>query len=130
MDDGHSNFGFKRSSLEVIAAMLAAAPIGIFLYYGPILVWATLFGSLLAFLALLIPTIGSSIAAWMNFSPGMMLLLAAVAIAMETWACQMLVRRHHSVFAYTQAILALAVSSPFFYWSIVHGKPMLPFWGQ
>lgn len=130
MEDEHFNFGFKRSFLEVIAAVLAAAPVGMFLYFGPVLVWAILFHNLLVFLALLVPTIGSSIATWMNFSPGMLLLLAAVAVAMEAWSCRMLVGRHHSVFAYTQAMLALAVSSPFFYWSIVHQKPMLPFWGQ
>jgi len=42
----------------------------------------------------------------------------------------MLIRRHYAVFAYTQAILGLAVSSPFFYWTAVHQKPLLPFWGQ
>ena len=130
MNDEHSNSGFKRSFLEVITAVLVAAPVGIFLYFGPILVWAMLCSNLLVFLALLIPAIGSSIATWMDFSPGMLLLLAAVAIAIEVWACRMLVSRRHSVFAYTQAMLALAVSSPFFYWSIVHQRPMLPFWDQ
>ncbi len=88
------------------------------------------FGNLLVFLALLIPTVGPSVAAWMNFSPGMLLLLAAAAVAMEVFACRLLVRRSLTVFAYTQGALSLAFSVPFFVWSIIHQKPMLPFWGQ
>lgn len=130
MADEHSNFNFKQTFLQVVVAVVAATPIGLFLYFGPILVWAMVFGNLLVFLALLIPAVGPSVAAWMNFSPGMLLLLAAVAVAMEFLACRLLVRRSLTVLAYTQGVLSLAVSAPFFVWSIAHQKPMLPFWGQ
>ena len=86
--------------------------------------------NVLALLVPFIPYIGIPIITWMNFTAGVVSLLAISAIVMEVWTCRMLIRRHHTVFAYTKAILSLAVSSPIFYWSIVHQKPMLPFYGQ
>ena len=129
MADKHSGSVFKRIVLEVSLGTLAALPIGMFLYFFLVVFWASAV-SILALLLPLIPYIGIPIVTWMNFTKGMILLLAVSAIVLEVWACRILVRRHHTVFAYTQAVLGLAVSSPFFYWSIVHRKPMLPFWGQ
>lgn len=109
--------------------MVAAAPVGIWLYFMSILIWAEVV-TILAIPAALVPHVGSRIIGWMNFSPGAIPLLVAGTVATEVWFCRMLIRRRYAVFAYTQAILGLAVSSPFFYWTAVHQKPLLPFWRQ
>lgn len=129
MADKYSGSVFKRIVLEAFSGIIAAFPVGVFLYFFLIVFWASAV-SVLALLLPLIPYIGIPVITWMNFTAGMILLLAVSAIVLEVWACRILVRRHYTVFAYTQAVLGLAVSSPFFYWSIVHQKPMLPFWGQ
>ena len=129
MADKHSGSAFKRIILETFSGVFAAVPVGVFLYFLPVVFWASAM-NVLALLVPLIPYVGIPIITWMNFTAGMIMLLATSAIIMEVWACRMLIRRHHSVFAYTQAVLGLAVSSPIFYWSIVHQKPMLPFYGQ
>ncbi len=129
MADKHSGAAFKRIILEAFSGVFAAVPVGVFLYFFPVVFWASAI-NVLALLVPLIPYIGIPIVTWMNFTAGMVLLLAISAIVMEVWICRMLIRRHHTVFAYTQAVLGMAVSSPIFYWSIVHQKPMLPFYGQ
>lgn len=118
-----------RAVLEVASGIAAAVPVGIWLYFMSVIVWAGVV-NVLALSFALIPHIGPPIVGWMNFSRGAIPLLMAGAVATEVWFCRMLIRRHYSVFAYTQAILGLAVSSPFFYWTAVHQKPLLPFWGQ
>jgi len=120
---------FWRTVLEVVSGMFAAVPMGVFLYFVIIVLWVWAI-ELLAFPVLLIPHVGSRIMGWLAFSHGVIPLIAAMAVTMELWFCRILIRRHHRVFAYTQALLGLAVASPFFYWTFVHQKPLLPFWGQ
>jgi len=121
--------GRWRSLLEVVLGVAAAGPIGVFLYFASILVWAEVV-TILAIPIALVPYVGLRILDWMNFSHGVILLIVAMAVGTEIWVCRLLIRRHHPVFAYTQAFLGLAVSLLFFYWSMVHQRPMLPFWGQ
>ena len=118
-----------RTVLEIVSGIFAAVPIGIWLYFMSVIIWAEVV-TLLAFSVALVPRIGPQFVGWMNFSRGSVLLLMGGTVAVEVWFCRMLIRRHYVVFAYTQAILGLAVSSPFFYWTAVHQKPLLPFWGQ
>ena len=118
-----------RTVLEAVSGVFAAVPVGIWLYFMSILIWAEVV-TILAIPVALIPHVGSRILIWLNFSSSVIPFLVAGAVATEVWFCRMLIRRHHSVFAYTQAILGLAISSPFFYWTAIHQKPLLPFWGQ
>ena len=118
-----------RTVLEIVSGIFAAVPVGIWLYFMSVTIWAEV-GTLLAFSVALVPHIGPQFVGWMNFSRGSVLLLMGGTVAVEVWFCRMLIRRHYAVFAYTQAILGLAISSPFFYWTAVHQKPLLPFWGQ
>lgn len=129
MAKGGNGSGPWRTVFEVVSGVLVAVPIGVWLYFMSIFIWAEVI-SLLAIPVTLVPHVGSRIIIWLNFSAGVMPLLVVGAVALEVWFCRMLIRRHHSVFAYTQAILSLAVSSPFFFWTAVHQKPLLPFWGQ
>lgn len=121
--------GRWRSVMEVVLGVIAAGPIGIFLYFMSILVWAEGI-VLLAIPLALIPYVGPRIMDWLNFSRSVVPLIVAMAVCAEIWVCRVLIRRHHQVFAYVQAFLGLAVSLPFYYWTAVHQKPMLPFWGQ
>ena len=118
-----------RIGLEVLSGIFAAMPLGLFLYFVPIIFWASAIG-IVAILIALIPYAGIPIVAWMDFTPGMVLVLLSGVIAIEIWACKFLIKRHYQIFAYTQAVLGLAISSPFFYWTIIHHRPMLPFYGQ
>lgn len=118
-----------QTVLEAVSGVLAAVPVGIWLYFMSILIWAEVV-TILAIPVALIPHVGSRILVWLNFSSSVIPFLVAGAVAAEVWFCRMLIRRRHSVFAYTQAILGLAISSPFFYWTAVHQKPLLPFVGQ
>jgi len=118
-----------RTVLEIVSGVFAAVPVGIWLYSMSIIIWAEVV-TLLAFSVALVPHIGPQFVGWLNFSSSVIPFLVAGAVAMEVWFCRMLIRRRHSVFAYTQAILGLAISLPFFYWTAVHQKPLLPFWGQ
>lgn len=118
-----------RTGLEALSGVFAAVPLGLFLYFMPVVFWASVIG-FVAIPIMFIPYAGVPIVAWMNFTPGMVLVLLSGAIAIEIWTCKFLIKRHYQIFAYTQAVLGLAVSSPFFYWSIVHQRPMLPFYGQ
>jgi len=118
-----------QTVLEAVSGVLAAVPVGIWLYFMSILIWAEVV-TILAIPVALIPHVGSRILVWLNFSSSVIPFLVAGAVAAEVWFCRMLIRRHYVVFAYTQAILGLAVSSPLFYWTAVHQKPLLPFWGQ
>ena len=118
-----------RAVLEAVFGVLAAVPVGIWLYFMSIFLWAEVV-TVLTIPVALIPQVGSRILVWLNFSSSVIPLLVAGAVVAEVWFCRMLIRRHHSVFAYTQAILGLVVSSPFFYWTAVHQKPLLPFAGQ
>jgi len=118
-----------QTVLEAVSGVLAAVPVGIWLYFMSILIWAEVV-TILAIPVALIPHVGSRILVWLNFSSSVIPFLVSGAVAAEVWFCRMLIRRRHSVFAYTQAILGLAISSPFFYWTAVHQKPLLPFVGQ
>ena len=118
-----------RTVFEIVSGVFAAVPIGIWLYFMSIFIWAEVV-TILAIPMAFVPHLSSQIMGWMNFSHGSVLLLVAGAVATEVWFCRTLTRRHHPVFAYTQAVLGLAVSSPFFFWTAVHQKPLLPFWGQ
>lgn len=126
--DGHRS-RLWQIVLELISGALAALPIGVGLYFVSILIWAWMI-EFLAIPVLLIPRFGSHIMGWMDFSRGATVLIVASVVIIEAWFCRRLSLRHYRVFAYTQALLGLAVSSPFFYWTSVHQKPMLPFWGQ
>ena len=118
-----------RAVLEVVSGIVAAVPVGIWLYFMSVIIWAEVV-TILAIPVALVPHVGSRILIWLNFSSSVIPFLVAVTVAVEVWFCRVLIRRHYSVFAYTQAILSLAVSSPFFFWTAVHQKPLLPFWGQ
>lgn len=118
-----------RTALEVLSGVLAAVPVGIWLYFMSILIWAEVI-TLLAIPAALVPHVGPQIIRWLSFSVSVTPILVAGAAAAEVWFCRVLIRWHHPVFAYTQAALGLAVSLPFFYWTAVHHKPLLPFWRQ
>jgi len=120
---------FMRTVLQALFGVVAAIPIGIWLYFVAVIVWVEVI-TVLAIPVALLPYVGSSIMEWMNFTPGVVVLLIGAAVALEVWLCRMLIRRHYSVFAYTQAVLGLFVSLRFFYLTAVHQKPMLPFWGQ
>ena len=87
--------------------MFAAVPMGVFLYFVIIVLWVWAI-ELLAFPVLLIPHVGSRIMGWLAFSHGVIPLIAAMAVTMELWFCRILIRRHHRVFAYTQALLGLS----------------------
>ena len=121
--------GRWRTALEVGSALVAAIPIGIFLYFMSVLVWAEVV-TILAIPISLIPSVSAPIMGWLNFSQGAVPFIIGMAVAMELGACRILIRYHYQAFAYTQALLGLAVSSPFFYWTVVHQKPMIPFWGR
>jgi hypothetical protein len=129
MASGDSNSGFRQIILQAVVGVAASLPVGIWLYFAIILLWAMAI-NVFAIPMLLVPKVGSAIMTWANFSRGMVPILVIGAGAMEVWACRVLIRRHFPVFAYTQAILGLGISLPFFYWSFVHQKPLLPFWGQ
>ncbi len=129
MTQSEPKAGFMRTVLQVLMGVAAAVPVGIWLYFVVVIAWVEVITVLALPLALL-PYVGTRLLEWMNFSPGMVVLLIAGAVALEVWLCRMLIRRHYSVFAYTQAILGLFVSLRFFYWTAIHQKPMLPFWGQ
>ena len=129
MTQSEPKLTFLRIVLQAVLGVAVAVPVGIWLYFADVIVWAEVITVLALPLALL-PYVGTRLLEWMNFSPGMVVLLIAGAVALEVWLCRMLIRRHYSVFAYTQAILGLFVSLRFFYWTAIHQKPMLPFWGQ
>ncbi len=124
--------GWKRTAWEAALGILAALPVGAWLYYFVIFVWTEVIG-ILAMLAVsaipggLIPAFGPSSISRANDSIGIVLILFASAALIEVFACRALIRRHYPVLAYTQAILGLAASLPFFYWTAVHQKPLLPF---
>ncbi len=120
---------WKRTLWEAILGILAALPMGVWLYFFVILVWAEVITAL-AIPVGLIPYLGPPIIEWANFSTGVVPVLFGGAALIEVFACRALLRRRCHVLAYTQAILGLAASLPFFYWTAVHQKPMLPFWGQ
>ncbi len=121
--------GWKRTAWEAVLGVLAALPVGVGLYFMTILVWAMVF-TILAVPILLIPYVGSVVMTWANFSTSVVPVLFGGAVVIEVFACRALIRRRYSVLAYAQAVLGLAVSMPFYYWTAVHQKPMLPFWGQ
>ena len=121
--------GWKRTVGEATLGVLAALPVGLCLYFVIILVWAEVITAL-AIPILLIPRAGSTIVMWMNFNRSIVPVLFLGALLLEVWVCRTLIRRRYPVLAYTQAVLGLAVSLPFFYWTAVHQKSMLPFWGQ
>ena len=129
MAGGDSNFGFRQTILQAIVGIAASLPVGIWLYFAIVLIWAEAL-TIFAIPIGLIPKVGLVIITWANFSRGVVPVLVIGAGAMEIWACRILIRRHYSVFAYTQAALGLVISLPFFYWTFVHQKPILPFWGQ
>lgn len=121
--------GWKRTVWEAALGVLAALPVGVGLYFVTILVWAMVF-TVLAIPILLIPYAGSVIMTWANFSTSLVSVLFGGAVLIEVFACRALIRCRYPVLAYTQGVLGLAVSLPFYYWTAVHQKPMLPFWGQ
>jgi hypothetical protein len=129
MASGDLHSGFGSTILQAVIGGAAALPVGICLYFVTILIWAEAI-TILAIPIALVPKFGSSIMDWADFSQGVVPVLVIGAMAMEVWVCRLLIRRRYSVFAYTQAVLGLAVSSPFFYWTALHQKPLLPFWGQ
>ena len=121
--------GWKRTVWEAALGILAALPVGGCLYFGAILVWAEVI-TVLAIPVGIIPRLGPPVIEWANFSTSVIPILFGGAVMIEVFACRALIRRRYRVLAYTQAVLGLAVSLPFFYWTAVHQKPMLPFWGQ
>ncbi len=129
MTQSEPKLTFLRIVLQAVLGVAVAVPVGIWLYFAAVIAWVEVI-TVLAIPVLLLPYVGTRLLEWMNFSPGMVVLLIAGAVALEVWLCRMLIRRHYSVFAYTQAILGLFVSLRFFYLTAIHQKPMLPFWGQ
>lgn len=121
--------GWKRPIWEAALGVLAALPVGMWLYFFVILVWAEVITAL-AIPILLIPYAGSVIMTWANFSTSLVSVLFGGAVLIEVFACRALIRCRYPVLAYTQGVLGLAVSLPFYYWTAVYQKPMLPFWGQ
>ena len=125
----NNDFGIGRTILQIVSGVTVALPIGICLYFMPIMLWAMLLNALAIPIAL-IPYASSQILSWMDFSDGVVMLLIVGAVIIQIVTCRILIRRHWVVFAYTQGVLGLAVSAPLYYWTIVHQRPLLPFWGQ
>ena len=132
-----STFRIGRVALETAAGLIFGVSFGISLYYFVIsvafypialclLLIARAFGSTF-------PVSASSLIVFeqdLSFGPPVDVLLAILALVCCFYFTRGAIQHGYRVFAWTQFPLSLSVVLVLFYLTLVHHKPLMPFYGQ